>query len=94
MNMIQNPDGSISTSRLFNIVTWICVLMKFMRSDMFGELDANVAIALLGASNITYAARAHAQGKHGAADPRGKPGTGMATTNVTNVISAQSKDSV
>ncbi len=71
MKMILNPDGTISTSRLFNVITWICVLMKFMRPDMFGELDANVAIALLGASNITYATRAYQQGKHGAADPKG-----------------------
>jgi len=71
MNMITNPDGTISTSRLFNVITWVCVLAKFMLPHIFGELDASVAIALLGASNVTYAARAYQQGKHGASDPRG-----------------------
>lgn len=71
MSIIQNPDCTLSTSRLFNIITWICVLMKFMLPDIFGELDANVAIALLGASNIAYATRCHQQGKHGSNDPKG-----------------------
>ncbi|MDQ7003242.1 MAG: hypothetical protein Q9N02_11270 [Ghiorsea sp.] len=71
MKMIQNPNGTISTSRLFNVLTWVCVLAKFMLPQYFGELDANVAIALLGASNATYAVRSHQQGKNGAGDPRG-----------------------
>ncbi|OIO75442.1 MAG: hypothetical protein COS35_06580 [Zetaproteobacteria bacterium CG02_land_8_20_14_3_00_50_9] len=71
MNMISNPDGSISTSRLFNVVTWVCLLLKFMLPETFGELDPNLAQVLLLASNGTYAVRAFTQGKHGQADPRG-----------------------
>lgn len=74
MNIVSNPDGSISSSRLFNVITWICVLLKFMLPDIFGVLDPNLAQALLIASNATYAARAFTQGKHGAGDPRGTRG--------------------
>ena len=69
--MISNPDGSLSSSRLFNVVVWVCVLLKFMLPDVFGVLDSSAAIALLGASNAAYAVRAHSQGKHGVSDPRG-----------------------
>jgi len=72
MKMFLNPDGTLSSSRLFNVITWICVLVKFMRPDIFGELDSSVAVALLGASNAAYAARAYQQGRFGSADPKGK----------------------
>lgn len=72
MNMISNPDGTISTSRLFNVITWICVLLKFMLPDIFGALDSGTAAALLSISNSAYVARTFTQGKHGKSDPRGQ----------------------
>jgi len=71
MKLIQNPDGTISLSRMTFLVTWLVVLAKYVLADVYlGPFDGTAGTMLLAACGGAYVFRSGQQAVNPAGDPR------------------------